>query len=106
LAPSTPEYLGNLVRAKVRRGDFDNGLREQMEQLRFIEHRPDWVRWVEERLIYLTARQERVSANSQPFNSNASTFTNDIDEASLRFEIGADTQTEVGPPLMPPANGQ
>ena len=45
-----PEYLGNLVRARVRRGDRSYDLREQMRELQLVENRADWKDWEAEQL--------------------------------------------------------
>lgn len=44
------EYLANLVRARLRRGDRGKALRDEMRALKFIETRPEWSDWVNERL--------------------------------------------------------
>ncbi|KAA5541086.1 tetratricopeptide repeat protein [Roseiconus nitratireducens] len=47
---SNPNYLGNLVRLRVRRGDRDELLRQQLEELVLIETRPPWRRWADRQL--------------------------------------------------------
>lgn len=56
LAPDCGDYLANLVRACIRRGDRDDLLQERLGQLLLIERRPDWIEWAEERLTMLSAR--------------------------------------------------
>jgi hypothetical protein len=50
LEPTNPEYLGNLTRARIRRGDRDEMLRHELQQLLFIDARPDWIDWAEDQL--------------------------------------------------------
>ena len=50
IEPDNPDYLGNSVRARLRRGERDLFVRQQLEQLIFIDSRPDWVAWANERL--------------------------------------------------------
>ncbi len=50
LHPTNPEYLGNLVRARISRGDRTTDVRDQLEELRLIENRPEWQDWAAEQL--------------------------------------------------------
>jgi TPR repeat len=50
LAPDKPLYLGNLVRNRIRLGDRDESVVEQLRELLFIETRPEWIEWVEDQL--------------------------------------------------------
>ena len=45
-----PLYLGNLVRLRVRRGEHDDVLQQQLRDLVLIETRPDWRRWADMQL--------------------------------------------------------
>ncbi|MEM6468514.1 MAG: tetratricopeptide repeat protein [Planctomycetota bacterium] len=45
--PSNPNYLGNLVRLRVRLGERDLDLKSQLEDLVLIETRPHWRRWAD-----------------------------------------------------------
>ena len=46
--PNHPAYVGNLIRARLQRGDPPELLRAEIHQLRFVEHRPDWRAWVDD----------------------------------------------------------
>ena len=48
--PTDPIYLGNLVRLRVRLGEFDPTLVTQLQDLILIETRPDWRRWADQQL--------------------------------------------------------
>jgi Flp pilus assembly protein TadD len=50
LEPDNVQILGNLARARVRRGDHDESTRELLRQLVLRETRPDWANWARERL--------------------------------------------------------
>ena len=54
LSPKNPEYLGNLVRARLRAGEPIQALRPMLQQLYFVERRPEWVEWVQEQLMLAT----------------------------------------------------
>jgi len=50
LCPASSEYLGNLVRAKIARGERTIEVRQLLEDLILIEGRPDWEEWAAEQL--------------------------------------------------------
>ncbi|WP_147871715.1 tetratricopeptide repeat protein [Stieleria maiorica] len=47
---ANPHYLGNLVRLRVRMGEHDELLVQQLRDLALIETRPDWRRWADTQL--------------------------------------------------------
>ena len=51
LDPEEPTYLGNLALAKVRRGDPLDELEPLLQQLLFVDSRPDWRKWSEGLLV-------------------------------------------------------
>ena len=57
LAPDNVDVLGNLCRAKVRRNDHDDALKEQLRQLLMRDTRPAWINWAKERLALLGGGQ-------------------------------------------------
>jgi hypothetical protein len=50
LAPTNPEYLGNLARAKVRMKLFDDELQNQLHALLLFDRRLEWQDWAREQL--------------------------------------------------------
>jgi len=48
--PVNPNYLGNLVRLRLRLGERDDLLRQQLQDLVLIETRPEWRRWADRQL--------------------------------------------------------
>ena len=48
--PTNPVYLGNLCRLRVRLGDHDPHLIQQLQDLALIETRPRWRRWADREL--------------------------------------------------------
>ena len=50
MEPTEPIYLGNLVRLRVRLGEYDPTLVTQLQDLILIETRPDWRRWADQQL--------------------------------------------------------
>lgn len=57
-----PQFIGNLARAKLRRGDKDNEVRQLLADLVAKDTRPEWVQWARERL----ARLGTTSSAGQP----------------------------------------
>jgi len=53
LEPSDHEYLGNLVRARIRRGDDDAEVRRQLDQIIREDPREGWVDWARSQVIRL-----------------------------------------------------
>jgi tetratricopeptide (TPR) repeat protein len=50
LAPTNPVYLGNFVRTRIRLGEGDDTVIDQLKDLQFIETRPDWKDWIADQL--------------------------------------------------------
>lgn len=46
--PTNPEYIGNLVRARLRIDDRDPLAKPMLEELLMHEQRPHWIRWARE----------------------------------------------------------
>ena len=51
--PDNPELLGNLARARLRRGDPTAEVKQLLQNLLLRETRPEWVQWAEEELARL-----------------------------------------------------
>lgn len=50
LGPDNPQFIGNLARAKLRRGDGDPQVRQLLEEIVFKDTRPEWVDWAKQEL--------------------------------------------------------
>jgi Tfp pilus assembly protein PilF len=50
LEPRNPEFLGNMVRALIRRGDRGPEVYELLKRLSYIETRPEWVSWIQRQM--------------------------------------------------------
>jgi tetratricopeptide (TPR) repeat protein len=48
--PVNPNFLGNLVRLRIRMGDHDPSLVAQLQDLILIETRPEWRSWADQQL--------------------------------------------------------
>lgn len=46
------QYLGNLIRSRIRRGDKTSDLRAMLEQLVFLDNRQEWVDWARKELAF------------------------------------------------------
>jgi Flp pilus assembly protein TadD len=55
LEPENVQAMGNLARARVRRGDDDDDLRSLLGRLVLRETRPDWLAWEKHTLVRLSA---------------------------------------------------
>ena len=53
MEPDNPEYLGNLARVKVRRGDHDDQMKKLLEELVMKDSRPEWNHWARMNLFRL-----------------------------------------------------
>jgi Flp pilus assembly protein TadD len=54
LEPDNVQFIGNLARARVRRGDRDGEVRELLGKLVLRETRPRWAEWAREQLSALS----------------------------------------------------
>ncbi len=50
LSPGDAEYAGNAARARVRRGDQTDELRQMLERIATTDPRPDWAAWARQTL--------------------------------------------------------
>lgn len=53
LEPDNIQFLGNLARVRLRRGDAGPEVRQLLEALVLRETRPEWLRWAREQLARL-----------------------------------------------------
>ncbi len=95
-APDSPEYLGNYVRARIRRGDRTIDLRPLLESLVLIEDRREWADWARGRLVLGKIDEPAVCnfssyGDAEPeFVPSDGEFTdteNEYTPAPLEFEI-------------------
>jgi cytochrome c-type biogenesis protein CcmH/NrfG len=56
LDPENREVLGNLARARVRRGDQGSEMRQLLSRLLETETRPDWRLWAQRELAARSPR--------------------------------------------------
>ena len=69
LDPRSIEYLSNLARAKVRRGDLDDETILLLDQVAFGDDRPGWRSWAMEQLEVFHASRPRPSRIPPSFDS-------------------------------------
>lgn len=50
LKPDDPQFIGNLARARLRRGDREPSLRDLLQRLLACETRPNWRAWAQQQL--------------------------------------------------------
>lgn len=50
LAPRKALYLGNLVRTRIRMGESDDSVVDELKELLTIESRTDWIEWINDQL--------------------------------------------------------
>lgn len=54
LEPDNPQFIGNLARARIRRGDRDEEVVELLRRLLLRDTRPQWAEWANGQLARLT----------------------------------------------------
>lgn len=59
LNPVNPIFLGNLVRARVARGDCTDDLALLLQELIVVETRPEWVAWARDELYLMLPKVRR-----------------------------------------------
>jgi Flp pilus assembly protein TadD len=59
LSKDNPQLLGNLIRARLRRGDRDRQTLELLDRLVLAETRPDWRAWAQEQRALLSHVEDR-----------------------------------------------
>ncbi len=52
VTPGNPDIVGNLVRAKIRRGDQDSEVDGLLEEVLVYDSRRNWIQWAEDQLIH------------------------------------------------------
>lgn len=56
LEPDNAQFIGNVARARLRRGDRDDTVRDLLSELVLRETRPDWAAWARTRLAEMGTR--------------------------------------------------
>lgn len=99
LAPGVPLYLGNLLRLRIKLGMVDDLTIQQLEELAFIEDRPEWIQWVDRQLaLHLNPSLDR---GPKPTDFNAVRKSQSAQSAKDEFEF-----QDAAPILeLNPANG-
>jgi len=116
MEPTNPNFLGNLVRLRVRLGDNDPSLVAQLQDLVLIETRPEWRRWADQLLaMELNPMLDRGPATPEfdPRNTDRDAATSDrnIDDQIIDLSSGPLSQSSapvngrrpVAPPLASPS---
>lgn len=75
LAPQNSNYLGNLIRAKVRRGDRSQELASQLREFIHLDDRYEWTEWA--RLELIKQEDDRVGLRADATLQEASSFGDD-----------------------------
>ncbi len=60
LEPDNGQFIGNLARARVRRGDGGEPVRDLLGKLVLRDERPEWVAWARRRLALMPRASESV----------------------------------------------
>ena len=93
LAPKNPEYLGNLIRARLRAGEPIQAMRPMLQQLYFVERRPEWVEWTREQLMLAT----NPNLDRGPDSPDLSELN---DQAETPFDEASRILYDSGPPEL------
>lgn len=65
MQPENPEYIGNLARVRLRRGDTSADVRQLLESLIFYDTRPDWTGWAREQLATSNTLEKEKTVSTQ-----------------------------------------
>ncbi|MEM0926971.1 MAG: hypothetical protein AAGJ83_13100, partial [Planctomycetota bacterium] len=84
--PVNPNYLGNLVRLRVRLGERDLDLKSQLEDLVLIETRPEWRKWADTQLA-LDFNDALDRGPETPDLESSTAETRESDRTELRTKI-------------------
>src|SRR5438874_4482959 len=68
MEPDNPQYIGNLARARIRRGDRDAQTRKLLEELSLKDDRPEWVEWAKLKLLKLRAADASTTTRKDESN--------------------------------------
>jgi Tfp pilus assembly protein PilF len=79
-----PEYLGNLVRARVRSGDRSMEVHDLLKRLIAIDHRASWIDWARGQLVFWNKNVSNPETGKEPFYEDISAheFTSFFDGAA------------------------
>jgi Flp pilus assembly protein TadD len=66
MEPDNPEFIGNLARTKIKRGDRDDATQKLLEELVFKDTRPEWRDWARTNLLRIRARPVESSPTTLP----------------------------------------
>lgn len=105
--PVNPNFLGNLVRLRVRLGESDPTLVTQLQDLILIETRPKWRRWADRQLALNYNPALDRGPDPPDFDANESSSEElDLDAAvkSKIIELSSPSIGEDRRPPPPPAN--
>ncbi len=59
LEPDNPLFLGNSARARIRRGDVGQEVRDLLTKLIEVDVRPEWVAWAQQQLLLTRPKQPK-----------------------------------------------
>ncbi|MEO1525508.1 MAG: tetratricopeptide repeat protein [Planctomycetota bacterium] len=97
IEPTTPEFLGNLARARIATGDVSDEIEGLLRELIFIDHRDEWVEWADDELAIMLPKS-RLAAHQ------AYVAENETGEAAGNAEENRQDQDEIDlPELVPPS---
>jgi Tfp pilus assembly protein PilF len=92
IRPDNPEFLANLARAKVKRGDTDAETRKLLGDIALKDARPEWRQWAQNRLMRLEmslepATKEGYVSPALPVvpRPTATTFPSEEAQSSIPF---------------------
>ncbi len=111
---TNPNFLGNLVRLRIRMGESDESVRSQLKDLVLIEDRPEWRAWADKQLSLDLNPQLDRGPDAPDFNreleqsgtgrSNGKRVIDlSLDDNQPEFE-NQNTVTELTPPQISRSN--
>ena len=79
--PDNPIYLGNMIRARIRRGDRTSDLRAFLEHLVLIDDRSEWRAWAQKHLAFNNIDEDYTLGYSESFDASQATPSYDYFES-------------------------
>ena len=106
---SNPHFLGNLVRLRIRLGEKDKSLVQQLRDLVLIETRPEWRRWADRQLaITLNTKLDRgpdtPELQTESETSDAGNADSRVIELSNLPDVEVTDRSDDNVPLIPAPN--
>ncbi len=108
LEPDNPIFLGNLLRARLARGDLTDDVVDMLQDLIFLDTRPDWVEWAQDELAIMLPKARRAAEREreslQPNEPEPQKSDKPTERSEEPFEDGPQLELLPPTPISKPMN--